>query len=79
MKNLGNYHVKTVAESIRTTRQQLNYSQEYLAAKLNVSQNTYSKIELGNVKLTLDRFFKICHVLEIDPAEVINADKEFAA
>lgn len=79
MKNSGDYHVKTVAESIRRTRQQLNYSQEYLAAKLNVSQNTYSKIELGNVKLTLDRFFKICHLLEIDPVDVINTDKEFAA
>lgn len=79
MKNSRDYHVKTVAESIRNTRQQLSYSQEYLAAKLNVSQNTYSKIELGNVKLTLDRFFKICHILEIDPVDVINGNKEFAA
>jgi transcriptional regulator with XRE-family HTH domain len=75
MNALINYNVKTVAENIRNTRLNLAYSQEYLAAKLKVSQNTYSKIELGYVKLTLDRFFKICHVLEIDPAEVINANK----
>lgn len=74
MSALVNHSVKTIAENIRNTRIRLAYSQEYLAAKLNVSQNTYSKIELGYVKLTLDRFFKICRVLEIDPAEVINAD-----
>ncbi|QEC75385.1 helix-turn-helix domain-containing protein [Mucilaginibacter ginsenosidivorax] len=74
MSALVNHSVKTIAENIRNTRIRLAYSQEYLAAKLNVSQNTYSKIELGYVKLTLERFFKICRVLEIDPAEVINAD-----
>jgi DNA-binding Xre family transcriptional regulator len=29
---------------------------------------------LGYVKLTLERFFKICRVLEIDPVDIINAD-----
>jgi transcriptional regulator with XRE-family HTH domain len=78
MKILVDYNVKTIAGNIRTTRERLAYSQEYLAAKLKVSQNTYSKIELGYVKLTLERFFKICQVLEIDPAEVINADRAAA-
>ncbi|WDF79765.1 helix-turn-helix domain-containing protein [Mucilaginibacter sp. AW1-7] len=74
MSALANHSVKTIAQNIRNTRIQLAYSQEYLAAKLNVSQNTYSKIELGYVKLTLERFFKICRVLEIDPVDIINAD-----
>ncbi|SEO63622.1 helix-turn-helix domain-containing protein [Mucilaginibacter sp. OK283] len=74
MSALVNHSVKTIAQNIRNTRIQLAYSQEYLAAKLNVSQNTYSKIELGYVKLTLERFFKICRVLEIDPVDIINAD-----
>ena len=78
MKVLVDYNVKTIAGNIRTTRERLAYSQEYIAAKLKVSQNTYSKIELGYVKLTLERFFKICQVLEIDPAEVINADRAAA-
>ncbi|MDN3579698.1 helix-turn-helix domain-containing protein [Mucilaginibacter flavus] len=78
MEILANYSVKTIAGNIRTTRERLAYSQEYLAAKLKVSQNTYSKIELGYVKLTLERFFKICQVLEIDPAEVINAERAAA-
>jgi len=75
MKTLGAYNVKNVAGSIRSVREKLGYSQEYMAVKLHVSQNTYSKIELGYVKLTLDRFFKICQVLEIDPTEIINAEK----
>jgi DNA-binding XRE family transcriptional regulator len=47
MKDTLNYKIKAIAANIRNTREQLNYTQEYLAAKLNISQNAYSKIELG--------------------------------
>lgn len=35
--------------SIRTCRRAKNFSQEYMAAKLRISQNAYSKIESGKV------------------------------
>ena len=79
MKNTGNYNVKIIAANIRAIRERLYYSQEYIALKLQVSQNTYSKIELGYVRLTLERFFDICSVLEVDPAEVINPGRSVAA
>ena len=46
-----NYRAKAVAANIRSKRIELNYTQEYLAAKLNISQNAYSKIEFYNGKL----------------------------
>jgi transcriptional regulator with XRE-family HTH domain len=42
-----------------------NYSQDYLAYKLNISQNAYSKVELGYTKITLERLVVIAQVLEV--------------
>jgi transcriptional regulator with XRE-family HTH domain len=79
MKNLLNFKVKAVAANIRNKREELNYTQEYLAAKLNISQNAYSKIELGYTKITLERLFQISDVLETDLLELIKtADAEAA-
>ncbi|MEO3407519.1 helix-turn-helix transcriptional regulator [Mucilaginibacter sp. CAU 1740] len=62
---------KDVALRIRTIRESKNYSHYYVAYKLNISQNTFSKIELGNVKLTVDRFLQIAKVLDVSPAELL--------
>jgi transcriptional regulator with XRE-family HTH domain len=63
---------KRIILAIRERREHLCYSQEYLAAKLNISQNSYSKTELATVKLTMSRFFKICEVLELSPVTLLN-------
>nr|WP_294942504.1 helix-turn-helix transcriptional regulator [uncultured Mucilaginibacter sp.] len=79
MKNLLNFKVKAVATNIRNKREELNYTQEYLAAKLNISQNAYSKIELGYTKITLERLFQISEVLETDLMDLIKTDSAEAA
>ena len=43
---------------IKKIRESKNYTQEYMSNKLNISQNTYSKIESGGIKLTVDRLKK---------------------
>lgn len=57
----------------KARRLELNYTQDYIAFKLGISQNSYSKIELGYVQLTLDRFICICKVLDVDIYEFIQA------
>ncbi|RFZ81244.1 XRE family transcriptional regulator [Mucilaginibacter terrenus] len=79
MKNLLSFKVKAVAANIRNKREELNYTQEYLAAKLKISQNAYSKIELGYTKITLERLFQIAEVLETELMDLIKADKAEAA
>lgn len=59
-------------EIIRITRVTKGLSQEYMADRLNVSQNTYSRIELGRTKLCTTRLLKIASILEIDPEEILN-------
>ena len=68
--------IKAIAANIRHKREYRNYTQEYLALKLNISQNAYSKIELGYTKITLERLFQIADILEFDAAELINQEKD---
>jgi len=65
---------KIVAGNIRKIREYRNYTQDYLAAKLSISQNAYSKIELGYSKITLDRLFQIAIILEIEVMQLICVD-----
>jgi len=74
MERLRNYKIKAVAAAIRSKRESRNYTQEYLAYKLNISQNAYSKIELGYTKITLERLFEIAEILEFDVIDFINTD-----
>lgn len=79
MKTMLNIRIKAVAANIRAKRESLNYTQEYLAAKLNISQNAYSKIELGYTKITVERLFQISEILDANLVELINTEKAEAA
>lgn len=67
--------MREVASNIRKVREFRNYTQDYLAAKLEISQNAYSKIELGYSKITLDRLFHIALILEVKVMELLYFDK----
>lgn len=75
MKEKLKLEMKEVASSIRKVREYRNYTQDYLAAKLEISQNAYSKIELGYSKITLDRLFHIALILEVQVMELLYFDK----
>jgi transcriptional regulator with XRE-family HTH domain len=72
MKDNLSLKIKSVASNIRKVREYRNYTQEYLAAKLDISQNAYSKIELGYTKLTVERLFQIGQILEVDINTFLN-------
>ena len=63
---------KNVAGNIRKIREYRDYTQDYLAAKLKISQNAYSKIELGYSKLTIDRLFQIALILEVEVTHLLT-------
>ena len=75
MKNSLNAKSKVVASNNRKIRGFRNYTQEYLAAKLEITQNAYCKIELGYSNLSLERFFKICEILEIDCRDLLQEEE----
>lgn len=65
------YNSVTVGNNIRKARLAKNYSQDYLGFKLGISQNGYSKIELGYSNLSLLNFLKISEVLGVDRNELL--------
>lgn len=74
MKDTADLKPKIVAGNIRKIREFRNYTQDYLAAKLLISQNAYSKIELGYSKITLDRLFQIAVILDVEVMQLICFD-----
>ncbi len=71
------FKAKMVASNIRKIREFRNYTQLYMAEKLGISQNAYSKIELGYSKISLEKLFLIASILEITSRELLlNCEKE---
>ena len=60
-----------VGKNIRHVRVAKGYSQEYMASKLGMSQNNFSKIEKGEVNLSVDRLSEIAKLLEVEPTELL--------
>jgi transcriptional regulator with XRE-family HTH domain len=64
-----------IGEKIRIQRLIKNYSQEYMAFALDMSQAAYSNIERNETKITLERVFEIAEILEISPFELMPKPK----
>lgn len=65
-----------VGHKIKKYRELKNYTQAYMSKELEISQNTYSKIESGGIKLTVNRLKQIGKVLEIPIEELISNDNQ---
>ena len=66
------YSIEAVASNIRNARLHRNYSQDYLAYKLNISQNAYSKVERGYTRVTVERLVAIAKILEVTLNKLIG-------
>jgi transcriptional regulator with XRE-family HTH domain len=75
-KSMSDLKTQEIIANIRKIREFRNYTQDYLAAKLNISQNAYSKIELGYSSITLSRLINIAEILEISLVELITFSGE---
>lgn len=73
---MATQQIKQITHQIRKRREELQYSQEYMAFKMQMGQNCYSKIELGNNKLTVRRLLQICALLDINAGALINDSDE---
>lgn len=57
-----------VSGNIKKFREYKNVSREYMAAQLGMSHSGYSKIERGEVDLTISRIAAIAKLLDVDMA-----------
>lgn len=63
-----------IGKKIRTLRELKGYSQEYVAGKLDIAQNTYSKIETSQTKLNTDVLEKIADILEVSINDLLSEE-----
>ncbi|TSJ36430.1 helix-turn-helix transcriptional regulator [Mucilaginibacter corticis] len=64
--------IKFLLKNIKNQRESLGYSQEYVALKMNMSQNAYSKIETGKSAITVERLYDIASVLLTTPEKLMQ-------
>ena len=64
-----------IISNIKKVRSQKGYSQEYMAAELDMTQAAYSRIENNESKLTIDRLQRIANILDTDVSTLLDASK----
>lgn len=64
----------SIGEKIKCIRELKNYTQEYLANNLGITQAGYSKIEKGITSLSFEKLEKLATILEIDIEYIIHFD-----
>lgn len=61
------YQTMEIHEKIRTIRLSKGFTQDNIAEKLNIDPVNFGRIERGQANLTMERFLKICEILEVHP------------
>ena len=61
---------------LRKYRDLRNYSQDYVARKMGISQNAYSKIENNITQLTVNHVKQISQILEVSVMDLLRDDFE---
>lgn len=67
---------KQLAHKLKLLREVHNYTQEYVADALEISQNTYSLIEKGETKLTIDRLARLSELYRMDIVDLIRLNEQ---
>ncbi|MDB5283409.1 MAG: helix-turn-helix protein [Bacteroidota bacterium] len=57
-------------ECIKFWREARNYTEEYMASELGISQPAYSKLEKGQIKIDAERLFRISLILNVSLDEL---------
>jgi transcriptional regulator with XRE-family HTH domain len=61
-------------QNIKKFREMKNLTREFVASKIGLSLSGYSKIERGEVDLTISRIVAIARVLQVDIEKLLNFD-----
>lgn len=60
-----------ILEIIRQQRKIKDYSQDYVASELKLSQSHFARIENGKSELMFSVFVKLIEILELEPNQVL--------
>lgn len=66
-----------INENIKSIRKLKNYTQEYMAFRLGITQAGYSKIEKNGSRISFGKLKEIALIFEIDLCSIINFGSTF--
>ncbi|WP_431241925.1 helix-turn-helix transcriptional regulator [Flavobacterium sp. P21] len=66
----------SIKNKIKSIRELKNYTQEYMAEQLGVTQAGYSKIEKGKTVLSYVKLVEIARILEVSVEDILSFDSE---
>jgi transcriptional regulator with XRE-family HTH domain len=66
--------MNNIGDNIKKFRELKNITREQIAADLKMSLSNYSKIERGEIDLTISRIQEIASILGVDMSQVLNFD-----
>jgi transcriptional regulator with XRE-family HTH domain len=69
--------MESIGNRIKRFRELKNLTQEHIAEKLGISQNSYSRLENESVKITTERLKEIAVVLDVPAEYLLNTDAPF--
>lgn len=64
--------MKICGQNIRKIRRDRDFTQEYMAFEMGISQKAYSDIENSKVKINLEILTKVSNILDIKPSEICS-------
>ncbi len=67
-----------LGQNIREIRTNLNLTQNEFSEKLNITPNHLSKIENGNVGITVDMIINICEIAKCSPTSLFKGIIQFS-
>ncbi len=65
-----------IADEIRRLRMAKSFSQDYMAEKLGITQQAYSKIENQISEASISRLQQICEILGVPLPQLLGLDEE---
>jgi transcriptional regulator with XRE-family HTH domain len=66
----------SISANIKNIRELKNYTQEYIAYQLGITQAGYSKIEKGSTSLSVEKLQQLSVILELPLENIINFESQ---
>ena len=63
-----------IIENIKKFRELKNLTRDEVAEKMEMSLSGYSKLERGDVELSISKLYKLAEILEVDVSQILNFD-----
>ena len=68
--------MENVIKNIEKIRKDKDYSHEYMAFQIGISQAAYSKLINNRTKLTVERLYQIAEILEVKVTQLLDIESQ---